>query len=295
MEPICAILGSGAWGTAIAGTLRTSQREVRIWNRHSDDSILALAGIVVSAVPAQQTRAVLTRLRDHISADTTLVLAAKGLETGTFLRQSQIAAEVLPGREIAILSGPGFATDLDAGLPTALTLATVSDHAEHLQAFFATSTLRPYLSDDITGTELGGALKNVIAIACGLVIGMGLGESARAAVMTRGFAELERLAAFLGAQDATLSGLSGLGDLMLTSTSLQSRNYRYGVLLGQRDPQAFSGTIEGHATASAALELCSRAGQESPIIEAVAKLTRGTITPDDAISQLFNRPLKRER
>ena len=235
------------------------------------------------------------RVQHHLAADATLVLTAKGLETGTLLRQSEIAAEILPRHRIAILSGPGFADDLIAGLPIALTLATESDDAATLQAFFATQTLRPYLTADIVGTELGGALKNVIAIGCGLVIGARLGESARAAVMTRGFAEIIRLATHLGATEATLSGLSGLGDLMLTSTSMQSRNYRYGVALGQQDTDALTGTIEGHATADAALSLAVRTGQDTPIIEAVAHLTRSTITPEAAISQLFNRPLTRER
>ncbi len=295
MKQECAILGAGAWGTAIATTLRGAGRRLTQWQRSSDDTVLSGKPIIVVAVPAQQTRSVLTRVRDHVAADATLVLTAKGLETGTLLRQSEIAAEILPGREIAILSGPGFADDLIAGLPTALTLASKSEDAATLQAFFATQTLRPYLTEDIIGTELGGALKNVIAIGCGLVIGAGLGESARAAVMTRGFPEVIRLATHLGATEATLSGLSGLGDLMLTSTSVQSRNYRYGIALGQQDRDALTGTIEGHATADAALSLASKTGQETPIVEAVAQLTRGHITPEAAISQLFNRPLTRER
>ena len=295
MNRHCAILGTGAWGTAIATTLSGSGRSVTRWNRSTDDHDLRTAEILVIAVPAQQTRTVLTRVRDHIDKDATLILTAKGLETQTLLRQSQIAADVLPDRDVAILSGPGFAADLIAGLPTALTLATRSPNADALQAFFATRTLRPYLTDDLVGTELGGALKNVIAIACGLVIGAGLGESARAAVMTRGFTEIIRLATALGATEATLSGLSGLGDLMLTSTSLQSRNYRYGVALGRQDKDALTGTIEGHATADAALSLALKTGQDTPIIAAVAQLTRNEIGPDEAITKLFNRPLKRER
>ncbi len=295
MNTDCAILGTGAWGTAIATTLCGSGRSVTRWNRSTDDGELKTAEVLVIAVPAQQTRAVLDLVRDHVAAQATLVLTAKGLETETLLRQSQIATDILPDRDIAILSGPGFAADLIAGLPTALTLATRSSNADALQAFFATRTLRPYLTDDLVGTELGGALKNVIAIGCGLVIGAGLGESARAAVMTRGFAEIIRLATALGATEATLSGLSGLGDLMLTSTSAQSRNYRYGVALGQQDLNALTGTTEGHATADAALSLACKTGQDTPIIAAVAQLTRNEIGPDEAITRLFNRPLKRER
>lgn len=294
VEHACAVLGAGAWGTALAQVLRASGREVAVWSRDSDDAILADARIVIAAVPAQATRAVLVRVAEVLPGDAVIVLAAKGLETGTFLRQSEIAARILPGAGLAVLSGPGFADDLLAGLPTALTLATTVPEAEALQRFFAVRTLRPYLSPDIAGTELGGALKNVIAIGCGLAIGAGLGESARAALMTRGFAEMLRVAVAMGADAATLSGLSGLGDLVLTGTSEKSRNYRYGLELRRSGSLAPSGTVEGHATARAAFDLCQRLGLEAPVIRAIAEVTGGAVTLDRAIADLFSRPLTRE-
>lgn len=294
MEHVCAVLGAGAWGTALAQVLRSSGRCVLVWSRNSDDAILAEARIVIAAVPAQATRAVLVRVREVLPKDAVIVLAAKGLESGTFLRQSEVAAGIVPGAGLAVLSGPGFADDLLAGLPTALTLATNIPQAEALQRFFAVRTLRPYLSTDTAGTELGGALKNVIAIGCGLAIGAGLGESARAALMTRGFAEMKRVAVAMGAEPATLSGLSGLGDLVLTGTSAKSRNYRYGLELGRSGTLAPSGTVEGHATAHAAFDLCAHLGLDAPVIRAIAQVTGGVVTLDQAIEDLFSRPLTRE-
>lgn len=294
MEHVCAVLGAGAWGTALAQVLRASDRRVFVWNRRSDDTTLKDARIVIAAVPAQQTRAVLVRLRPVLYPEAVIVLAAKGLETSTYLRQSQIVEGVLPGARLAVLSGPGFADDLLAGLPTALTLATADREAEALQRYFAVRTLRPYLSSDIAGTELGGALKNVIAIGCGLAIGAGLGESARAAVLTRGFAEITRVAVALGADAGTLSGLSGLGDLVLTGTSEKSRNYRYGLQMGASGSLAPAGTVEGRATAGAARDLCESLGLDAPIIRTIARVTEGAITLENAIPDLFNRPLTRE-
>lgn len=294
MEHVCAVLGAGAWGTALAQVLRSSDRRVLVWNRRSDDTLLKDARIVIAAVPAQQTRAVLVRLRPVLHPEAVIVLAAKGLETGTYLRQSQIVEGVLPGARLAVLSGPGFADDLLAGLPTALTVATLDREAEALQRYFAVRTLRPYLSSDIAGTELGGALKNVIAIGCGLAIGAGLGESARAAVLTRGFAEITRVAVALGADASTLSGLSGLGDLVLTGTSEKSRNYRYGLQMGASGSLAPAGTVEGRATAGAARDLCESLGLDAPMIRTIARVTEGAITLENAIPDLFNRPLTRE-
>jgi glycerol-3-phosphate dehydrogenase (NAD(P)+) len=222
------------------------------------------------------------------------VLTAKGLEKRTLLRQSEVAAEVAPGHPVAVLSGPSFAADLTRGLPTAVTLATGTPDAAGLQQRLATPSLRPYLSDDVVGVELGGALKNVVAIACGAAIGAGFGESARAALIARGFAELSRLASAAGARPETLGGLAGLGDLALTCTSAQSRNFRYGVSLGERGRAPEGGTYEGAHTAGAALELARRLGVDAPITETVAALVEGRLDVREAVGHLYNRPLRRE-
>jgi len=288
------VVGRGAWGTALATVLEAKGASVVRWGRHTDDAVLASADIVLVAVTAQATREVLARLAPVLAADATLVMTAKGLERGTLERQSEIAAELAPGHRLAVLSGPGFAADLVEGLPTALTLATTVPEAEALQEALATPALRPYLTDDMIGVELGGALKNVIAIACGVTIGAGLGESARAALMTRGFAEMTRIATAMGARAETLAGLSGLGDLALTCTSAQSRNFRYGVALGEKGRAPESGTYEGAATAGAALALAERLGVEVPVIRVVAALVGGRLDVREAAATLMRRPLRRE-
>ncbi len=289
-----AVLGRGAWGTALAKTLGASGRKIETWARDVEISLVPPCPVVICATSAQSTRTVLKLLAPAIAPSTVIVLAAKGLETDTLLRQSQIAGEVLAQNPLAVLSGPGFATDLTAGLPTALTLACNSAMAEDLQATLATPTLRPYLTDDIVGAELGGALKNVIAIACGVVIGSGLGESARAALMARGFAEIQRIGTALCARPETLAGLSGLGDLTLTCTSEQSRNFSFGRILGNAGHASTIGTVEGIATASAAHQLAGNLGIDAPVIQTVAALVSGELSVQDAIKALYNRPLRRE-
>lgn len=289
-----AILGRGAWGTALGHSLRGAGAEVAFWHRNSGLGPLDGADLVIAAVPAQATRQVLADLAPALPPGAPLVLTAKGLEKGTLLRQSQIADELAPGRPSAVLSGPSFAADLTAGLPTAVTLATQGPHADALQQRLATPSLRPYLSDDLTGAELGGALKNVVAIACGAAIGAGYGESARAALIARGFAELARIASAAGARAETLGGLSGLGDLTLTCTSAQSRNFRYGVSLGEHGRAPEAGTYEGAATAGAAVTFARRAGVDAPIIETVAALVAGRLAVGEAVGRLYSRPLRRE-
>ena len=289
-----AVLGRGAWGGALAATLDAAGSPIVAWDRSTDDAALAGADLVISAVPAQATRAVLARVAAALAPDAILVLAAKGLERQTLLRQSQIADATAPGHAVAVLSGPGFADDLMRGLPTALTLATRAPAAEALQRRLATPGLRPYLSDDVTGAELGGALKNVIAIACGVTMGAGLGESARAALMARGFAEMTRVALASGARAETLAGLSGLGDLTLTCTSRQSRNYRYGLALGQTGGPPGAGTYEGASTAGAAMALTERLGVEAPVITVTAALVAGSLGVQEATERLMRRPLRRE-
>jgi glycerol-3-phosphate dehydrogenase (NAD(P)+) len=289
-----AILGQGAWGTALGHSLRGAGASVAFWRRGGGPGAIEGAELVIAAVPAQSTRQVLAELAPAIPPGAPLVLTAKGLEKGTLLRQSQIAAGIAPGHAVAVLSGPSFAADLTRGLPTAVTLATEAPDADALQQRLATPSLRPYLSDDLIGVEIGGALKNVIAIACGAAIGAGFGESARAALMARGFAELSRLAAAAGARPETLGGLAGLGDLALTCTSEQSRNFRYGVSLGQLGRAPEQGTYEGAETAGAALELAGRLGVDAPITRTVAALVDGRLDVREAVGQLYNRPLRRE-
>ncbi|HSF96302.1 MAG TPA: NAD(P)H-dependent glycerol-3-phosphate dehydrogenase [Thermohalobaculum sp.] len=297
MTETIAILGQGAWGTALGATLADAGRQVRFWRRGDGAEALAGAGMVLSAVPAQATRGVLAALA--LPAGVPLVLTAKGLEKGTLKLQSEIAAEAAPGHPVAVLTGPSFAADLTIGLPTAVTLA-VADMTlgEDLQRRLATKSLRPYLTDDVTGAQIGGAVKNVIAIACGAAIGIGLGESARAALMTRGFAEMVRLGTALGGRAATLSGLSGLGDLALTCASATSRNFAYGLSLGQgTTPAALAAdgrTYEGAATAAPVAAMAARLGIEMPVASVVAALVEGTLTVPQAVEKLFNRPLRRE-
>lgn len=268
--------------------------DVVYWRRGDSGQLLGDCTTLIAAVPAQATRAVLSDLAPHLSAEVPLVLTAKGLEKGTLKRQSEIAAEVLPGHPIAVLSGPSFAADLHAGLPTAVTLATQWAGAESLQTTLATSTLRPYLTDDVVGAEIGGALKNVFAIACGIAIGAGLGESARAALLARGFAEMVRLATAVGARPETLAGLSGLGDLTLTCTSSLSRNFSFGRDLGMGRAAGAGSTVEGRDSARAIAELADRHGVEVPIIGTVAALVQGELGMQKAVENLTNRPLRRE-
>ena len=299
MNDAVVILGQGAWGTALGRTLSDAGAQVRFWRRGGSAAVLEGAGLVLSAVPAQATRDVLAAVAPALPGGVALVLTAKGLEKGTLKLQSEIAAEVAPGHPAAILTGPSFASDLTTGLPTAVTLAMADTVlGEALQRRLATPSLRPYLTDDIIGAQIGGAVKNVIAIACGAVIGAGLGESARAALMTRGFAEMLRIGTALGGRAETLGGLSGLGDLALTCASESSRNFAYGLALGRgTTPAALAAdgrTYEGAATAGPVAALAAWLGVEMPLAAAVAALVAGRLGVPEAIEKLFNRPLRRE-
>jgi len=299
MNDAVVILGQGAWGTALGRTLSDAGAQVRFWRRGGSAAVLEGAGLVLSAVPAQATRDVLAAVAPALPGGVALVLTAKGLEKGTLKLQSEIAAEVAPGHPAAILTGPSFASDLTTGLPTAVTLAMADTVlGEALQRRLATPSLRPYLTDDIIGAQIGGAVKNVIAIACGAVIGAGLGESARAALMTRGFAEMLRIGTALGGRAETLGGLSGLGDLALTCASESSRNFAYGLALGRgTTPPALAAdgrTYEGAATAGPVAALAAWLGVEMPLAAAVAALVAGRLGVPEAIEKLFNRPLRRE-
>ncbi len=317
-----AVVGAGAFGTALAVVFASEGRPVTLWGRDparmrelamhrenrfrlpdvalppsldcaSDLREVAEASILLLSLPAQSTGAF---LRAHAPdlPPVPIVLCAKGIEAGGLRLQSEILAEALPDARVAVLTGPGFATEIGRGLPTALTLAAGENAlGAGLLRQLATPRLRLYLSDDMLGAQLGGAMKNVIAIACGLVEGSGLGQSARAALMTRGFAEMTRLAVAMGARAETLSGLSGLGDLSLTCNSPQSRNFALGVALGSGEEPA-GVTVEGAATARAACQLGARHLVELPIATAVANVLDASWTMAQAIEALLSRPLKEE-
>ncbi|MFV0474640.1 MAG: NAD(P)H-dependent glycerol-3-phosphate dehydrogenase [Pikeienuella sp.] len=301
MSEALAIYGAGAFGRALAH-VGAAGGPVRLIGRRPAPGVelnaapaLADAAFVILAVPAQATREALSAIAPLLPAGAPLILAAKGLEAGTGALQSEIAAELAPGRALMALTGPAFAADLLAGLPTAVTLAA-SDMAAGAaaQARIAGPAFRPYLGADIIGAEIGGALKNVVAIACGAAIGRGLGESARAALMTRGFAEMTRIALARGGRAETLAGLSGFGDLALTAASGKSRNFAFGLALGRGEAPAPGVTQEGAATAGAAAALASRLKVEAPIIESVARLAAGHSDVDAEIRALLSRPLARE-
>lgn len=315
-----AVLGAGAFGTALAISLaqrgpvllwardaahvaemRESRRNERrlpgamlpesltVTNRIAD---AAGCEVVLLGVPMQKMGGFL-RENAGLLDGKVLVSCSKGIDLATGRGSVALIEAACPGALAAVLTGPSFAADIARGLPTALTLACRRD-APALQAQLSTPTLRLYRTTDTIGAELGGALKNVIAIAAGVVIGADLGDSARAALMTRGFAEMNRLAMKLGARPETLMGLSGFGDLVLTCTSLQSRNFRYGIALGSGSAFDPGVTVEGAATARAVTGLARDHGIEMPIAAMIAALCAQKISVADAVTALLSRPLKEE-
>ena len=323
------VVGGGAWGTALAQTLALAGRDVVIW-AHEADTVadintrrvnrtflpgIALdprlsatqdlkdcgaADAILLVSPAQHVRAVTAALAPHVRAGQPLVVCAKGIEQESGKLLGEVAAETVPDMALAVLSGPSFAADVARGLPAALTLACRDERLGRLLAErLGDRQLRLYWSDDIVGVELGGAVKNVLAIAAGIVDGKGLGASAQAAIVTRGFAEMRRLGAALGARPETMMGLSGLGDLVLTCTSPQSRNMSLGRALGQGETLAAVlgqrvSVTEGVFTAAAVARLAERKGIEMPITAAVHAVLEGRLSVDDAISGLLARPFKAE-
>ncbi|MCZ0960378.1 NAD(P)H-dependent glycerol-3-phosphate dehydrogenase [Paracoccus benzoatiresistens] len=310
-----AILGAGAFGTALAVAL-SANGPVTLWARDTswdrdnprlpgvtlpdairvtDDLRAATqADTLLLALPAQ---ALAGFLADHAALlnGRHLVSTAKGIDLHKLTGPSSLLTDACPKATVAVLTGPSFAADIARGLPTALTLACANrDAGKALQHDLSTPVLRLYRTTDVTGAELGGALKNVIAIAAGVVIGAGLGDSARAAIITRGFAEMTRLSARLGARPETLTGLSGLGDLTLTCTSVQSRNFRYGQALGSAQPFDAGTTVEGAATARAVSALAARLGEDMPIAAMVAALAERRVSVENAAEMLMTRPLKEE-
>jgi glycerol-3-phosphate dehydrogenase (NAD(P)+) len=294
---IC-VVGDGAWGTALAQVARMAGNVVTVWSRKTPD-LNALQGVdaVVLAVPAQSVRDVMQSLGQLSCA---VVIAAKGIERNSGLLMAEVVKGCAPLATVMVLSGPSFASDVLKGLPTAVTLAAAKmDAAAEWAAALSLPTFRIYKSDDVTGVEIGGALKNVLAIACGISDGKGFGESARAALITRGFAELLRLGRVMGAKTETMMGLSGLGDLMLTCASPQSRNYGFGFHIGrgQTPTEALKlckGVIEGAATAAIAWTLAQKHSVDMPITRAVYGIIDQGEAPDLVISGLLARPASTE-
>jgi glycerol-3-phosphate dehydrogenase (NAD(P)+) len=265
----------------------------------ADQAEAAAADAVLIVVPAQHLRSTLKTLAALTARGTPLVLCCKGIERGSGKLMTEILREEVPDGEPAILSGPSFARDVARGQPTAVTIAARMEIALMLQAAFGHTTFRPYASDDPTGVALGGAAKNVYAIACGIVDGLGLGESARAALIARSFAELSRLGLALGARAETLMGLSGLGDLVLTATSPTSRNFSFGHALGQGQTlgelaKPGHPLAEGVETAPALVRRARAEGVELPVAEAVAMVLDGSLPLGEAVLRLMSRPLKPE-
>jgi glycerol-3-phosphate dehydrogenase (NAD(P)+) len=320
-----AVIGAGAWGTALALTCIRAGRNVTLWepdaatarklaaNRESpflpgvriDERITLAANLpeaagapaILLVVPAQAVRTVSTSLAPLIAADTPVVVCAKGIEQGTEKFMTEVVAQCAPSATPAILSGPSFAADVARGLPTAVTLAANDETlAAELARAIGSAGFRPYHSRDVRGVEIGGAAKNVLAIAAGAVAGRGLGASAQAALTTRGFAELVRFGRAYGAKPETMMGLSGLGDLLLTCSSPQSRNFSFGVNLGrgQRPEAIHGGLAEGVFTAPVLLAMARERAVDMPIAAAVAALLDGTMSVEGAIESLLTRPLKAE-
>ncbi len=322
-----AVVGGGAWGTALANAAAGAGRAVVLWGRDpeaaaamaatrsnarylpgvalhpaveptADLARLGDADAALLVTPAQTARAMAAALAPVLPAGAPLVICAKGIERETGLFLSQAVAEGRPGAPVAILSGPSFADDVARELPTAVTLAAPDGGlAAGLAEALSGPALRVYHGTDLRGVEIGGAAKNVLAIACGAVIGRGLGESARAALMARGFAELLRFAAAHGARPETLMGLSGLGDVVLTCSSAQSRNFAFGERLGRGasvHDAAGGKLVEGAATAGALVGLARRAGLDMPVAEAVQAVLSGETDIEGAMGRLMSRPLKAE-
>lgn len=320
-----AVLGAGAWGTALALACARAGRSVALWEHDpanaerlkkqresqflpgirlddriaiaSDLAEAARAAAILLVVPAQAVRAVTQALAPALAERTPVIVCAKGIERGSKKFMTEVIAECAPKAIPAILSGPSFAADVARGMPTAVTLAAADGKlAAELAQAVGSATLRPYHSSDVRGVEIGGAAKNVLAIAAGVVMGRGLGASALAALTTRGFAELVRIGKAYGAKAETMMGLSGLGDLLLTCSSPQSRNFTFGIKLGrgEKPDSIHAGLAEGVFTAPVLLEMARDRAVDMPISAAAAALLTGKMTVDAVIESLLTRPLKAE-
>ena len=323
-----AVIGAGAWGTALALNAHRAGRKVKIWAREADvarklsrgegnpryfpevtmppisatDRLedLAECDAIMMVTPAQFARAAMESLAPIVKKDASILLCSKVVEAGTLKLMSEVLSECMPEARGSVLSGPSFAIDVAHGLPTAVTLASHStDEGEAWVNAIGRPEFRPYFAPDVIGAEIGGAVKNVLAIACGAVEGMGLGRSAHAALISRGFAEMTRLAVAMGARQETLMGLCGLGDLVLTCSSMQSRNMSFGYALGQGRIAADilaerQSVTEGVASAPGVVSLASRFDVDMPICEGVAAVLGGQATLTEAVDALLNRPFRSE-
>jgi glycerol-3-phosphate dehydrogenase (NAD(P)+) len=321
------VAGAGAWGTALANAVARAGRDVILWTRDpaqaqamardrenhaklpglrldpkvtptADLGSLAAAEALLVAVPAQAVRAVCVALAPFAAESCAVIVTAKGIERGTQSFMTDIVGEIMPRARPAILSGPSFAQDVAAGLPTAVVIAaSAGGLASELAAALASSALRLYHATDMRGVEIGGAAKNVLAIAAGIVEGSGLGDSAKAALTARGFAELRRFALAHGARPETLMGLSGLGDLMLSTATPRSRNFAFGLALGRGEPLATAAhgqLAEGAFTAAVLVQMARQKGISMPVSEAVAAILEGKVSIADAVLALMNRPVRAE-
>lgn len=325
-----AIFGAGSWGTALAVSLAGGGHSVGIWDINAEhlaqmeqerenvrylpgvklpggisikktpEEVLSQVELVVFSAPAQHFRSALTQAKPYLTKDMVLVNVAKGIEQKTLLRLSQIAFELAPGANYVALSGPSHAEEVGQGLPT--TLVAASPHpalAELVQDVFMSKRLRVYTNTDLVGVELGGALKNIIALGAGISDGMGFGDNAKAALMTRGLTEITRLGIELGALESTFAGLTGVGDLIVTCTSMHSRNRRCGIMIGEgmnpKDAiQKVGMVVEGVYTTEAAYQLAKKMGVEMPITEKIYQVIQGKLDARDAVTQLMSREKKHE-
>ena len=319
-----AILGSGGWGLALACTCARLGHDVTVWSKFKDeiDTIIrtgelraklpgviipdtvklttdiSCAGdkdIVLVGIPVKFVREVCNQAKPYVGKDSIMVSSSKGLEEGSLKRMSEVIKEVFPDNTVAVLTGPSHAEELGRGIPTAVVAASEdTDAAKLIQKTFSDNVLRLYVNSDVIGCEIGGAIKNVIALCCGVIEGLGLGDNTRAALMTRGLSEITRLGIAMGGKADTFSGLAGVGDLIVTCTSTHSRNFRAGILIGQGvSPQEAVlrvGTVEGYACAAAALKLAKKYDVNMPITEEINRILFEDKSPKSAIGDLMGRP-----
>ncbi len=324
------VIGGGAFGTALANLFANNGYQTLLWVREKEvvdninnyhenhiylpnaflnklllstsileDIIKVKSEVLIWVPPAQFLRGVMKDFSALNPPRTPILLCSKGIEENTMALMTDIASEYLPNNPIAVLSGPGFAKEIARGLPTAMTLAGDNSVTQSISELFEGSNLRVYLSDDMIGTEIGGAVKNVLAIACGIAIGKGLGESARAALITRGLVEIQRLCRAFGGNPSTMMGLCGIGDLVLTCGSIESRNMSLGAELGKGEKlenilRSRKAVTEGVATAISVKKLIEKHNIEMPICEAVYNILHKNADINNTIEQLFRRPFKQE-
>ncbi|MBQ7757205.1 MAG: NAD(P)-dependent glycerol-3-phosphate dehydrogenase [Oscillospiraceae bacterium] len=322
------ILGSGGFGLALAVLCNTNGHKVTVWSKFQDEidaikrtgelkaklpgvfipeeiefstdiSCVKDADMVLIGIPSKFVREVCLEAQPFMKKDIIVVNTSKGLEEGSLKRMSEVVGECFPENKIVVLTGPSHAEEVGRGIPTAVVAACEDrDTALYVQKVFSSKTFRIYINDDVIGSEIGGSLKNVIALACGVVDGMGCGDNTKAALMTRGIREIAALGMALGADNETFGGLSGIGDLIVTCTSMHSRNRRAGILIGQgTDPESAVrkvGTVEGYFCTKTAYELCKKMNIEMPITEALWNVLFNGLSPVEAITELMSRPSKAE-